>query len=54
MLRAPCRLPTAPGCFSADVLPPVPAARAAESHITSSEDHFLPPTDLAFRLLRSQ
>lgn len=32
----------------------VPAARAAESHVNSSECHFLLPADLALRLLQSQ
>lgn len=36
VLRAPCRLPTAPGCFSADVLLPVPAARASPAVRTTS------------------
>lgn len=64
LLHAPCTLtpnpapaPCSQGLPAASPLmsfPPVPAARAAESHISTSEGCFLPPTDLAFRLLPSQ
>lgn len=54
-LPLPCALLTRV-CPAASLLtsfPPVSAARAAESHISTGEGRFLPRTDLAFGLLPS-